>query len=74
MPLLIANLEDSFSCVKAHITQDLITLINMCCNEIFMCFRTAHSPLHYSKCSKISNTFHFLSTNKMLVIRTGFQK
>ena len=29
---------------------------------------------NYPKCSKVSNTFHFLYTNKMLVIRTGIHK
>ena len=28
----------------------------------------------YGKCSKISITFHFLFTNKTLVIRTGIHK
>ena len=28
----------------------------------------------YSRCSKTSNTFHFLFTNKMLAIRTGIDK
>ena len=28
----------------------------------------------YAKCSKISNTFHFLFSNKMLVIRVGIHK
>ena len=28
----------------------------------------------YSRCSKTSNTFHFLFTNKILAIRTGIYK
>ena len=33
-----------------------------------------HVKTNYSKCSKISNTFLFLSSNKMLVPRTGIHK
>ena len=33
-----------------------------------------HVKTNYSKCSKISNTFLFLFSNKMLVIRTGIHK
>ena len=30
--------------------------------------------MNYNKCSKISNTFLFLFSNKMLVIRAGIHK
>ena len=30
--------------------------------------------MHYSKCSKISNTFLFLFSTKMMVVRDGIHK
>ena len=40
----------------------------------FLLYFSASLYLYYGKCSKISNTFLFLFSNKMLVFRPGIHK
>ena len=37
-------------------------------------YEHSHQDLHYSKCSKTSNTFLFLFSNEMLFFMTGILK
>ena len=48
----------------------------MCCIIILQCIQVLHAndSVVYHKCSKISNTFLFLFSNKMLVFRAGIHK
>ena len=44
------------------------------CNEIKNIATEVHTKIKYGKCSKISTTFFFPFSNKMLVFRAGIQK